>query len=128
MEALDGARRPPEAALGVPQIGHDVAVLPATLLGAGAAQVAGRWGAIVHGAQAATRRTIKTLHSTDFWVKTKMPMNLQMSDFMGGDDNAAEAAGVLDDGHAVHLLETLVHHAGAADVRESWAHERTMGR
>lgn len=42
VEALDGARRPAESALGVSQIRHDVAVLPAAFLGARSAQIAGR--------------------------------------------------------------------------------------
>lgn len=33
----------------------------------------------------------------------------QVADFVGGDDDAAEAARVLDDRHAVHLLQALVH-------------------
>lgn len=51
MEALNGARRPPKAALGVPQIGHNITVLPAAFLRAWAAQVAGRRRSIVNGAQ-----------------------------------------------------------------------------
>lgn len=51
MEALDRARRPSEAALRVPQIGHDVAVLPAAFLRTRTAQVAGRRWTIVHGSQ-----------------------------------------------------------------------------
>lgn len=45
----------------------------------------------------------------------------QMSNFVGSHDDAAEAAGVLDDGHAVHLLQSLVHHACAADVSEAFS-------
>lgn len=43
MEALDTAGGPPESPLRVPQVGHDVTVLPATLFRSGATQVA-RWG------------------------------------------------------------------------------------
>lgn len=43
-----------------------------------------------------------------------------MSHFMGSHNDAAEAAGVLDDGHAVHLLQSLVHHACAADVSKAF--------
>ncbi len=46
-------------------------------------------------------------------------MFLQMSQFVSGDDDSGESAGVLDDGHTVHLLQTLVDDAGAADVGES---------
>lgn len=53
MKALNGARRPPEAALGVPQIGHNITVLPAAFLRARTAQVAGRRRSIVNGAQSA---------------------------------------------------------------------------
>lgn len=44
----------------------------------------------------------------------------QMSDFVCGHNDAAESAAVLDDGHAVHLLQSLVHHARTAHVRESF--------
>lgn len=51
METLNGARRPPEPAFSVPQIGHDVAIFPATLFGARTTQVAGRRRTIVNGAK-----------------------------------------------------------------------------
>lgn len=41
---------------------------------------------------------------------------LQMSHLVGSHNDATEAAGVLNDGHAVHLLQPLVHHACAADI------------
>lgn len=43
MEALDAAGGPTESPFRVPQVGHDVTVLPATLFRAWPAQVA-RWG------------------------------------------------------------------------------------
>jgi len=44
-----------------------------------------------------------------------------MSDLMGSHDNAAETAGIFDDGHAVHLFQSLVHHACATDVSEAFS-------
>lgn len=41
---------------------------------------------------------------------------LQMSHLVGSHNDATEAAGILNDGHAVHLLQPLVHHARAADI------------
>ena len=43
-----------------------------------------------------------------------------MANFVGGDDDPAEAARVLDNGDAVHLFEALVDDAGAPDVRKTW--------
>ena len=43
----------------------------------------------------------------------------QVSELVRGDDDARESAGVLDDGHAVHLLEPLVDDARAAHVGEA---------
>lgn len=51
VEALHRAGGPSEAPLRVTQIGHDVAILPATPLGARSAQVAGRWRTVVHRSQ-----------------------------------------------------------------------------
>lgn len=42
-----------------------------------------------------------------------------MPDFMCSDNDSAEAAGVLDDGHTVDLLQTLVDDARASDVCEA---------
>jgi len=42
-----------------------------------------------------------------------------VSDFVGGDDDAGEAASVLDDGNAVDLLQSLVDDASATDVGET---------
>lgn len=55
-----------------------------------------------------------------------------MSHFVGGHNDAAEAAGVFDDGHAVHLLQPLVNHAGAANVGKacgphSYGENRKLG-
>lgn len=44
---------------------------------------------------------------------------LQMTDFVGGHNDAAEAAGILNDGHTVDLFQSLVDHTGAAHVRKS---------
>lgn len=46
---------------------------------------------------------------------------LQMTNFMGCHNDTAETAGVLDDGHAVDLLQSLVHDAGASDVCEAFS-------
>jgi len=43
-----------------------------------------------------------------------------VSDFVGGDDDAGEAASVLDDGNAVDLLQSLVDDASATDVGETF--------
>lgn len=113
MEALNAARRPPESPFSVPQIGHDVTVLPATLFRAWAAQVA-RWGrAIVNGSQS------KGVVEKDDSNKKKWTLSFghsQMPDFMSSNDDSAEATGVLDDGHAVDLLQPLVHHTGTSHV------------
>ena len=42
-----------------------------------------------------------------------------MSQLVSGDDDSGESTSVLDDSHAVHLLQTFVDDAGAADVSES---------
>lgn len=41
---------------------------------------------------------------------------LQMSHFVGGHNDATKSTGILNDGHTVHLLQSLVHHARAADI------------
>lgn len=43
-----------------------------------------------------------------------------MADFMSCNNDAAEAAGILDDGHAVDLLQTLVYDASSTDISESF--------
>ena len=43
----------------------------------------------------------------------------QMAELVGGDDDAREPAGVLDDGDGVDLLEALVDDTGAAHVGEA---------
>lgn len=45
--------------------------------------------------------------------------DLQMTDFVGGHNDAAETAGILNDGHTVDLLQSLVDHTGAAHIRKS---------
>lgn len=45
-----------------------------------------------------------------------------MPNFVCGNNDSAEAAGVLNDGHAVHLLQALVHHTGTSDVSEACSH------
>lgn len=47
-----------------------------------------------------------------------------MSHFVSGHNDAAEAAGVFDDGHAVHLLQSLVHHACPTDVSEAFSERK----
>lgn len=45
--------------------------------------------------------------------------DLQMTHFMGGYNDAAEAACVFNDGHRVDLFQPLVDHTGAAHIRKS---------
>lgn len=45
-----------------------------------------------------------------------LPDYLQMSHFVGGHNDATKSTGILNDGHTVHLLQSLVHHARAADI------------
>ena len=78
LKLSDSAKGPLEALAGVPEVAHDVAVLPAALHRAGPAQVAGGRRAVVHGAQ-------------------------QVTQLVRRHDDAGEAAGVLNNGHAVHL-------------------------
>jgi len=51
VEALHRAGGPSEAPLRVTQIGHDVAILPATPLGSWSTQVTGRWRTVMHRSQ-----------------------------------------------------------------------------
>lgn len=41
------------------------------------------------------------------------------TNLMSRDDNTAESTGIFDDGDRVHLLQSLVHHTGAADIGET---------
>ena len=91
MELQHSADGPLEALAGVPQVGHDVAVLPAALDCPGPAQVGGGRGAVMDRPQ-------------------------QMPELVSRHNDAGEAASVLHDGHAVHLLQPLVHHASPAHV------------
>lgn len=52
MELFHGARRPSEALFRVSEVAHNVAIFPATSPCAGAPQVGGGRGPVVHGAQA----------------------------------------------------------------------------
>ena len=49
----------------------------------------------------------------------KSNKSLQVSQFVGGDNDARESSRVFNDGHGVDLLQPLVDHAGAADIGES---------
>lgn len=71
METLHSAGGPAEAALCVTQVGHDVAILPATPLGARSSQVTGWWWAVVHGTQAVEGRQGKQGRGVD-WIARKM--------------------------------------------------------
>lgn len=51
-----------------------------------------------------------------------------MPDFMCSDNDSAEATGVLDDGNAVDLLQSLIHNASSADIRESFNFESRVRR
>lgn len=46
---------------------------------------------------------------------------LQMSDFVGSNNDTGEATGIFNNGDRIHLLESLVHDASTADVRETYA-------
>ena len=91
MELEDGADGPLEALAGVPQVGHDVAVLPPALDRPGPAQVGGGRGPVMDRPQ-------------------------QMPELVSRHDDPGEAAGVLHDGHAVDLLQPLVHDTGPTHV------------
>lgn len=43
-----------------------------------------------------------------------------MPDFVSSDNDATEAAGVLDNSHAVHLLQALIDDTRASDIGEAW--------
>lgn len=45
--------------------------------------------------------------------------NLQMANFVGSNDNPAEATCILDNGDTVYLFQSLVNHTRSADIRES---------
>lgn len=42
-----------------------------------------------------------------------------MSDFVSSNNDAGEATGVFNNSYRVHFLQSLVHHASAADVRKT---------
>lgn len=46
-----------------------------------------------------------------------------MAHFVGSDDDAAKSTGIFDDSDRIDLLETFIHHACPADVRESCANK-----
>lgn len=48
-----------------------------------------------------------------------------MTDFVSRYDDARKATGVLDDRDAVDFLETFVHYASTAHVRESYTREHS---
>jgi len=50
-------------------------------------------------------------------------MDLQVTDFVRRYDDARKATGVLDDRDTIDFLETIVHYASAAHVRESYTRE-----
>jgi hypothetical protein len=62
--------------------------------------------------------------SCGFFRQTKAFMSfvwdLQMADFVSGNDDARETTSVLDDGDAVNLLQTLVNNACSTDVGKSF--------
>ena len=82
MELQHGADGPLEALAGVPQVAHDVPVLPPTLDRPGPAQVGGGRGPVMDRPQ-------------------------QMPELVSRHNNAGEAPGVLHDGHAVHLENNI---------------------
>lgn len=50
-----------------------------------------------------------------------------MPDFVSSNDDAAEAARVLDNGHTVDLLQALVHDTRASDIGEAWDKTQSTG-
>lgn len=48
-------------------------------------------------------------------------LNLQMSNFVGGNNDTGEATCVFDDSNRVDLFKSLIHHARASNVRESYS-------
>ena len=78
----------------MPEVGHDVAVLPPALDGPGTAQVGGGWRPVVHCAQ-------------------------QMSELVSRHDDPGESPCVFYNGNAVDLLKTLVHDTSPAHVGEA---------
>lgn len=50
--------------------------------------------------------------------------NLQMSNFVGGNNDTGEATCVFDDSNRVDLFKSLIHHARASNVRESYSEKR----
>lgn len=52
-------------------------------------------------------------------------MDLQVTDFVRRYDDTRKATGVLDDRDAIDFLETFVHYASTAHVRESYIHVKT---
>lgn len=51
-----------------------------------------------------------------------------MTNFVSSNDDSAEATGVLDDGNTVDLLQSLIHNASSADIRESFNFESRIRR
>lgn len=45
--------------------------------------------------------------------------NLQMTDFVGSNNNSTKSAGVLDDSDRIHLFETLIYDTRSTHVRET---------
>lgn len=45
--------------------------------------------------------------------------NLQMTNFMGSNNNSTETAGVFNDGNTVNFLQSSVDHTGASNISES---------
>lgn len=121
VEAGYGAGWPSESPFGMTKIAHDVPVFPATLLGSWTAQVGRRRAAVMHGSQAVKKdRYRKGISSGS--------SSLQMPDFVSRYDDAAEAAGVFNDGDGVDLLQSLVDDASSSDVRESWTGQMCYDR
>lgn len=49
--------------------------------------------------------------------------HLQMTHFVGSDDDAAKSAGIFDDSDRIDLFETFIHDTCPADVCESCANK-----
>lgn len=143
MERRYAARWPPESFFRVPQIAHYVSVFPATFLRSRSAQVCRRRWTVVHRTQPITIRahTVINCNRTQELCATgkektcsdvqvlrlihsrQWRLDLQVTDFMRSYDDARKATGVFNDCDTIDFLETFVHYACTAHVRESYTYE-----
>lgn len=55
-------------------------------------------------------------------------INLQMSNFMSGNDDTTESTSILNDGYTVNLFESLIDHACTSNVSESYTEKFKLNR